>query len=116
VGRQAVALPAGVVETISDACRAGTTILRTGKRIQRAARRLRWLLPVAAWLAVFTLPFTVGIESLCAWNFVQFNYACYEGNTAMTVAFMVILSPLPAVGLLFVFSRFVTAISDRFSG
>jgi|ERR1700686_3644671 hypothetical protein len=91
-------------------------------RFSGARRRLGGcLLPIGAVIAVVTLPFTAGFEGICAWNFVQFGHACYEGNIWLTVIFMVALLPFPLVGLMFVVARFVAAFttpdseSDRYS-
>lgn len=93
-----------------------TSRLSVARRLHRGC-----LLPILAVVAVVTLPFSVGIESICTWNFVQLGHACYEGDTWLTIVFMVALLPLPVVGLMFVVARFVTAFtttdneSERFS-
>jgi hypothetical protein len=66
------------------------------------------LLPAAAVISVVSLPFTIGLEGICIWNFLQFHHACVESNNGVTIAFMIALIPIALMGLLFVAGRVVS--------
>ncbi len=66
------------------------------------------LLPSAAVISVVTLPVTIGFEGICMWNLVQFHHACVYSDNGLTLAFLVALTPVALVGLMFVAGRLVS--------
>jgi hypothetical protein len=73
--------------------------------MHRMTKRLPALLPIAAVIAVATLPITLGFEGICIWNLVRFRHACLYGDNLLTTAFLIALLPPGLVGVMFVIAR-----------